>query len=203
MLENVTEFSVKIRYLAGEQRHDIFVPGIRKPVARMELMNAGHPEKKHNIGLLRVFAGPKLRDVVGYVRMNESALNAAGARIGMVSFAGGYPNGPVVGEFDQFGLGKLTRECIRKNPERSYEEMSRWAKIRAENGSHVARYSSADSAGFTVTARKGSRVHFTVHDDRVNRFLMLATYQKEQNDSLLFVVGLLLLAGVLRVFSGR
>ncbi|MBY8857953.1 hypothetical protein K7711_15820 [Nocardia sp. CA2R105] len=202
MLENATEFSVKFRFL-GEKRHDIFVPGERKPIARMELVDRTRPGSKPNVDLLRVSTGEKFRDAIGYVRLGESALNAARRRVGKVSFAGGYPDGPITGEFDQFGLGKLTRQCVRSDSKASNGKMSRWAMFREETGPHIARYSSAESAGFTVTApRKGSRVHFTVHDERVDRFLMLATYQQEEKANFLFIAGLWLLMGVLRLLPG-
>ncbi|WP_157121474.1 hypothetical protein [Nocardia miyunensis] len=204
MFESATEFSVKSRFL-GRRRCDIFVPGVREPVARMERKNRDEHGKKIAKNYLRISIGSKFEHTIGYIGPNRTAFDATDRKIGAVLFDGGFPNGLLTAEFEQIGSGTLNREYIRKKGKgitRRSGKPRRLAMIREEFGKHTARYASNDCAGFTVSIpRRGAPAEFSVHDNRVSRLLMLATFEEETKRGLYAVIGWSLLIVVLYPFS--
>jgi hypothetical protein len=189
-LENATEFSVVSRW-SGKDRHDVLVLGQRRPIARMQQILRDANGGRVITDALRVL-GSDLLYSIGLVdpgrpgRAFDFTENLkVGHEIGRVSMISGARKGEASGEFEQYGLGVLTRV--------------------EERGTRLVRYSSADCSGFSIAKPRGSsRCEFTIHDERVSRILVLAAYYKmEQRIPVVLTVGGLVIAGIARVLSGR
>jgi len=180
MLESATEFSVRIRTF-GHYRRDITLPGRRNPIARMRRVKHDEYGKKIKTNLRSLNAGSEFQYTIGFVD-RDTAVDGAREHLGSVSKIRSGDKGTVTGEFDQYGLGILVRV--------------------EEPDTRLVHYYSDDSAGFTVSKPWGSsRCDFTVHDERVNRVLLMTAYLREERLSPVETVTLGLLAGVLRVLS--
>jgi hypothetical protein len=66
-------------------------------------------------------------------------------------------------------------------------------------------YSSPDCAGFAVTKSRGGsmRCHVTIHDDRIDRILVMACYLHEMRKGKLLAAGGNVVAGAMRVIENR
>jgi len=180
MLESATEFSVHIRTF-GHYRRDITVRGKRKAIARIQRVKYDEHGKKIKADLRSVNVGPEFQCTIGFVN-RDAALDGARQHLGSVSKVRGGNKGEETGKFVQNRLGTLIRV--------------------EEPGTRLVHYSSADSTGFTISKPWGSsRCDFTVHDERVNRVLMIAAYLREERLSPVETVTIGLLAGVFRVLS--
>jgi hypothetical protein len=150
VLENATEFSVVPRW-SGERRHDVLVSGQRRPIARMQRVLRDANGGRVITDMLRVL-GPDLRYSIGMVDPSNPGRAfgigenlKVGPQIGRVSMASRARKGEASGEFEQYGLGLLTRV--------------------EERGTRLVHYSGPDSPGFTIAKPGGSsRCEFTIHD---------------------------------------
>ncbi len=176
MLEDAIEFSVVARAF-GDSRHDIFVPGERSAIARIELLKHDKHGHKIETKVYGISEGPEFQHTVGYLRSGE-ALDSTQQNIGLVAIPDRNGRGSTPGEFQQFQLGTLIRT--------------------EEKRGRLVHYSSPTSAGFTIAKpRSSTRCKFTIHDKRVNRILALAAYMHEKRLPLLYQIFGYLFAGIL------
>ncbi|MBO0852348.1 MAG: hypothetical protein J2P18_01110 [Nocardia sp.] len=183
MIETATEFTIKERFF-GNCRRDVFVPGSSKPVTRME-MPVVDRRRRSDINFMRVKVGQDFKTTIGFIAAGET-YDSDHQQIGVSSVDPDLTDWPEKwGVFEQLNLGTLTREVspqkvglliriLRKTP--GFRELMRDC---AQVSIH---YSSPESAGFTINIPRGvtSRCDVTVHDDRINRIQLLATYLYER-----------------------
>lgn len=178
MLEEAIAFSVAARVFSNG-RHDIFIPGQRNAVARIEPLK--HDEHGQKTKTLKISTGPEFEYTIGYLRSDE-ALDSTQRHIGQVAIPKESTKNSVPGEFRQFELDTLIRT--------------------EEKCGRIVRYRSSTSPGFSVAKpRRNSRCEFIIHDERVNRTLVMAAYIHEQRLPIPIAIPLYLFAGIFKLID--
>jgi hypothetical protein len=172
MIQSLSSFTVTANYGRAHTTYNVHVDGQKASVARMHkdtVFSSG--------GAYRVYTGPGLDQLVGYVT-DFRAKSADGAPLGNVEtrMRGLRDDKWVV---LQNGLGELTGESVGVSTKLRRE--SRLGYLVAVPASEFAfttrlHFRSPESAGFELTRHRGVRAKYaaTIHDDRVNRLLILA-----------------------------
>ncbi|MFI6045621.1 hypothetical protein ACIA8C_28610 [Nocardia sp. NPDC051321] len=177
-LAELSEFSVVPTYRVRSTTFDVFPAESKDAVARMRRDESFFGAELEPYD---VYAGPGLEERVGTVNL-RFAVDLDGKRVGEVTSErirwGSLGH---VREFRQDDLGVLTGEQVGLGAVFARRRGMRFIPL-ADMANDVARvhvrYRGPDSAGFDVVKPMGisKRCHFSVHDPRINRLLLLSCF---------------------------
>ncbi|MGW1914526.1 hypothetical protein ACWCQS_28295 [Streptomyces sp. NPDC002076] len=172
MIQSLSSFNITAHYGRAHTTYNVHVDSQKAPTARV------HKDTVFSsLSEYQVYTGPGLDQLVGYV-------NSVGAKSIDRTPLGKVEMRKRVGLEDQLtviqnGLGELTAEPVGVSTKLRRD--SRLVNLVATPASEFAfttrlHFRSAESAGFELTRRRGVRARYavTVHDDRVDRLLILA-----------------------------
>lgn len=172
MIQSLSSFTVTADYGRAHTTYNVHVDGQQAPVARMHKDTVYSSSSEYG-----AYTGPGLGQLAGYVT-NFGARSADRTLLGKVDTR---RRALREGEWTviQNGLGELTGESVGVSTKLRRD--SRLGNLLAVPASEFAfttrlHFRSPESAGFELTRLRGVRARYaaTIHDDRVNRLLILA-----------------------------
>jgi len=172
VIQSLTSFTVTADYGRAHTTYNIHVDGQNAPVARM------HKDTVYSsLSEYRVYTGPDLDQLVGYAT-NFLARAADGTRLGRV-----HTRRRALRDSEwtvtQNDLGDLTGASVGAGTKlRRDSRLGNLLALPAAEFAFTTRlhFRSPESTGFELTRLRGVRARYAaqVHDDRVNRLLVLA-----------------------------